>query len=423
MDIINVSKEKKKHSTDLIISTDRNSKMNRLRFVLAGGGTGGHIYPAIGIAQALQRYDTEIDIVFIGGQNRLEASLVPKQGFEFLPISVEGFPRKLTWKWFRVAIKACQGLIQSLKYLRSLKPNVVIGTGGYVSGPVLFAAWLLGIPIAIQEQNVSPGLTNRILARCAKAAFLALPQDTQHFPKDIAQVTGNPIRHGITQFPRTDETYKKYNLFKTNTTIFVMGGSQGAKAINEAMIDACPLIVQAELTANSRIESDNTDDNSDNSKIRLQIIHQTGDRDVDTVKKAYEKYKIPHLVQPFFDPVEEVYSIADLMICRAGGMTISEVTACSIPAIFIPLPAAIGNNQVQNAHSVANVGAAIVIEQEEITPEILVSQLFRILTNEDLYQQMKDANRKLGKPFASDRIAESVFKLAIQDKSENTKRK
>lgn len=383
--------------------------------MLAGGGTGGHIYPAIGIAQALQRNDSEIDIAFIGGRNRLEATLVPKEGFEFLPISVEGFPRKLTWKWLPVFCKVCQGVLQSFKYLRELRPNVVIGTGGYVSGPVLLAASLLGIPVAIQEQNVSPGLTNRILARRAKAAFLALPQETQHFPKEIVHVTGNPIRPGITQFVRKDETYKKYNLLKTHKTIFVMGGSQGARAVNEAMIEACPLIVQSDLGTNSQETSINTGSNANNSKINIQIVHQTGDRDVDLVRESYEKHRIRHFVQPFFDPVEEIYSIADLMICRAGGMTVSEVTACGIPAIFIPLPAAIGNNQVQNAEAVANAGAAVVIEQEEITPEKLVNQLMHIINDEILYQQMKDANRKLGRPFASDTIAESVIRFATED--------
>lgn len=412
---------KKQQSNDVKASANRNSKKNRIRFVLAGGGTGGHIYPAIGIAKALLRNDSEVEIIFIGSRNRLEASLVPKEGFEFLPISVEGFPRKLTWKWFPVIGKVCQGLLQSLKYLRELRPNVVIGTGGYVSGPVLFAASLLGIPLAIQEQNVSPGLTNRILGRRAKAAFLALPQKTQHFPKEIVEVTGNPIRPGIAQFVREDGTYKKYNLMKTHKTIFVMGGSQGAHAVNKAMIEACPLIVDAAYGPKPQDVNIRTDSNTNNynSKIDLQIVHQTGERDVDIVKESYEKHKIPHFVQPFFDSIEEIYSITDLMICRAGGMTVSEVTACGIPAIYIPLPAAIGNNQVQNAETVANAGAAVMIEEEEITPEKLVTQLMRIITDDDLFQQMKEANRNLGKPFASDKIAESVFRLATQEKHED----
>ena len=415
-----MSNEKRQQTNDGNTSANSNWKKKRLRFVLAGGGTGGHIYPAIGIAQALQRIDSELDIVFIGGRNRLEASLVPQHGFEFIPISVEGFPRRLTLKWIPVVGKVCKGILQSLKFLKELKPNVVIGTGGYVSGPVLFAASLLGIPIAIQEQNVTPGLTNRILARRAKAAFLALPQEKHHFPGEIVKVTGNPIRPGITKFPRIDDTYEKYHLSNTHKTIFVMGGSQGAHAINKAMIDTCPLIVQSLTDYRSQSECNNPESSSINSSTNLQIVHQTGDKDFETVKETYENHGITHLVQPFFDPVEEIYSIADLMICRAGGMTVSEVTACGIPTIFIPLPAAIGNNQVQNAETVANAGAAVVIEQDEITPEKILRQLVRILTENELYQQMKTASRNLGKPFASDVIAETVIKLANQHGNENS---
>ena len=386
------------------------SENNQKRFVLAGGGTGGHIYPAIGIAQALQRFNSEIDIVFIGGHDRLEATLVPQQGFRFLPISVEGFPRRLTWKWFPVIIKVCQGFGQSLKYLRQFKPDAVIGTGGYVSGPVLFAALMLGIPIAIQEQNVSPGLTNSILARFAKAAYLALPPDTQRFPNHIVEVTGNPIRLGITKYPRNTETYQKFSLCAKHKTVFVMGGSQGARAVNEVMIEASPIIAEFAASLSSEIESSVDLDNS--SEVHLQIVHQTGKTDAERVQAAYTKYGIPHHVQPFFDRVEEIYSIADVMICRAGGMTVSEVTACGIPAIFIPLPAAIGNNQVRNAETVANAGAAVVLKQEKLTPAVLAEELIRIITNEKISQQMKIASHNLGRPDASDSIAKSIFRLA-----------
>lgn len=382
------------------------------RFVLAGGGTGGHIYPAIGIAQALQRLNSQIDIVFIGGDDRLEATLIPQHGFHFLPITVEGFPRSLTWKWLPVIIKVCNGLLQSLKYLKQLKPDVVIGTGGYVSGPVLFAAWLLDIPIAIQEQNVSPGLTNSILARWAIAAYLALPQETQRFPEHIVQVTGNPIRPGITEFPRQEKTYKQYKLCQNTKTVFVMGGSQGSQVVNEAMINATPLIAEFNYKHKPDSNFEEIESKESSSLLSIQIIHQTGKTKGEEVKAAYEEHEIPHHVQPFFDNVEEIYSIADLMICRAGGMTVSEVTACGIPAIFIPLPAAVGNNQVDNAESVANAGAAIVLQQETLTPEMLVNNLYSIFSDEDIYLQMKSASRKLGHPLASQTIAESIYRLA-----------
>lgn len=405
-----MKKQKVPQKRQDVASDNTNREDNRKRFVLAGGGTGGHIYPAIGIAQALQRLNSEIDIVFMGGHDRLEATLVPQQGFRFYPISVEGFPRRLTWKWLPVIGKVCQGFGQSLQYLRQFKPDVVIGTGGYVSGPVLFAALMLGIPIAIQEQNVSPGLTNSILARFAKAAYLALPPDTQRFPNHIVEVTGNPIRLGITKYPHNTETYQKFGLCAKHKTVFVMGGSQGARAVNEVMIEVSPLI--AEFAASPISETESSVDLDNSSTERLQIIHQTGKTDAERVQAAYTKDGIPHHVQPFFDRVEEIYSIADVMICRAGGMTVSEVTACGIPAIFIPLPAAIGNNQVRNAETVANAGAAVVLEQEKLTPEALAEELIRIITNEKISQQMKVASQNLGRPYASDSIAKSIFRLA-----------
>lgn len=382
------------------------------KFVLAGGGTGGHIYPAIGIAQALQRINSDVELIFIGGNDRLEAKLIPQHGFQFLPITVEGFPRSLTWKWLPVIIKVCNGLLQSLKYLKKLRPDVVIGTGGYVSGPVLFAAWLLDIPIAIQEQNVSPGLTNSILARWAIAAYLALPQETQRFPEHIVQVTGNPIRPGITEYPREEITYRKYNLNPNRKTVFVMGGSQGSQAVNEAMINASPLIAKYTHKINPESDCKDVTVNDGTTTIPIQIIHQTGKANVEDVRTCYAENNIPHHVQPYFDNVEEIYSIADIMICRAGGMTVSEITACGIPAIFIPLPAAVGNNQVDNAQSVANAGAAIVLQQEKLKPESLAENLYQIFTDKDTYQQMKSASKNLGHPMASQTIAESVYRLA-----------
>lgn len=406
MILVNVENQNTQQKRQIVVNEDRNSKIHVKRFVFAGGGTGGHIYPAVGIAQALQRLNPEIDLVFIGGYDRLESTLVPQQGFHFLPITVEGFPRSLTLKWITVIMKVCQGVMQSLRYLRELRPDVVIGTGGYVSGPVLFAAWLMDIPIAIQEQNVSPGLTNSILSRWAKAAYLALPPNTRRFPEHIVQVTGNPIRPGITEYPRDDETYKKYNLSPYRKTVFVMGGSQGARAINEAMIDACPLIsIEHEMNKDRTIPVNNS------NSCKIQIVHQTGKSHVEEVRDAYDQHGIPHHVQPFFDTVEEIYSITDVMICRAGGMTVSEVTACGIPAIFIPLPAAIGNNQVINAESVANAGAAVVLEQDKFTPDVLVEQLFKILTQEETYQQMRAASLNLGRPHACDTIAKSLYEL------------
>ncbi len=365
--------------------------MKKRSIVISGGGTGGHIYPAIGIAQALKRLDPGIDIIFIGGENRLEAKLVPQHGFSFLPITVAGFPRRLTLQWGLVLWKAFRGVLHSLRHIKKLNPDVVVGTGGYVSGPVLFASVLRNIPIVIQEQNASVGLTNGILARWAKAAYLALAPAAAKFPADIVKVTGNPIRPAITAYERSEATYQKYGLRSGRKTVFVMGGSQGAHAINAALMDALPLLTQL--------------------RAHIQVVHQTGEADAAAVMAAYEAAALSHCVQPFFDTVEEVYSIADVMVCRAGGMTVSEVTACGIPAIFIPLPAQTGNNQVLNARTVADAGAAIVLEQGAFTIDELVKHLTRITMDEQVHQQMVTASRAIGSPNASDEIAKAILSL------------
>ncbi|RKU09166.1 undecaprenyldiphospho-muramoylpentapeptide beta-N-acetylglucosaminyltransferase [Candidatus Poribacteria bacterium] len=367
------------------------------RVVVAGGGTGGHIYPAIGIAQALQRMDTTVNIMFIGGADRLESTLVPQHGFRFLPISVAGFPRRLTLQWFPVIWKVLRGLTQSLRYMKELKPDVVVGTGGYVSGPVLLAALLRKIPIAIQEQNASAGLTNSVLARWAKAVYLAMEStregNTFRHTKHV-EVTGNPIRPAITAFPKREETYQKFGLSPDRKTIFVMGGSQGARAINEAIVAALPHLV--------------------GFADQIQIVHQTGGVEAEAVQTEYERIlsshkEFLHCVRPFFNAVEEVYSITNIMVCRAGGMTVAEITACGIPAIFIPLPSQTGNDQVLNAQSAAEKGAAIVLEQGKFTVDVLVETLINTLLNRSRYEQMVTASRALGKPHASDDIAKSIL--------------
>ena len=384
------------------------------KIVIAGGGTGGHIYPAIGIAQALQRLDASVDIAFIGGSDKLESTLVPQHGFRFLPISVAGFPRRLTLQWLPTIWKVFHGLIQSLRYMKALKPDVVIGTGGYVSGPVLLAGLLCKIPIAIQEQNASVGLTNGILARWADVAYLAMEsiRENNSFRRTTRiEITGNPIRPAISTFPRGEETYRKFGLHPERKTIFVMGGSQGAHAINETIVEALPHLIEY--------------------ADQIQIIHQTGAMEVEKVQDTYDRTLASHrtansmpiqdstagvggsgflyCVKPFFDTVEEIYSIADVMVCRAGGMTIAEVTACGIPAIFIPLPSQTGNNQVLNAHTVAEKGAAVVLEQGTFTVEALVEHLTNMTLDGNTHERMVTASRALGKPNASNDIAESIF--------------
>ena len=361
------------------------------RIIIAGGGTGGHIYPAIGIAKELQLLDPNIDIVFIGGATQLESKIVPQNGFQFLPISVVGFPRKLTLKWFSVMTKLFLGIVKSLQILAELQPNAVVGTGGYVSGPVLVAAWIHRIPSFLQEQNASPGITNRIAGTWVRMAYLALETAVSYFPSGAVMLTGNPIRRSISTVKRSLGNYGKFGLDPDLKTVFVMGGSQGATAINSLIIDAL-----------GYLECHNQN---------FQLIHQTGEQDLQVVMNKYDESSVKSLIKPYFDRIEEIYSIVDLMVCRSGGMTVSEITACGIPSIFIPLPSAVGNDQLANAKMIASKGAGIVLDQFKIDGKTLANYIINIVTDPARLDSMSKASHRLGNSEAGRIIAESIYDL------------
>ena len=361
------------------------------RIVFAAGGTGGHLFPAISIAEEIKKIDSAAEFLFVGTRGKIEERIVPEHGYPLRTIWISGVARSFHARNFLVPVKIIVSLMQSLSLIRNFHPHVVVGTGGYVTGPVLFAASLLGIPTVIQEQNVSPGLTNRLLARWAKMAYLAFEASAAHFPTDITKVTGNPIRRTIGSVERESATYEQFGLHPELKTIFVMGGSQGAQAINRMVVDALKDLEPFHQ--------------------QLQIIHQTGKADYKEVKEHYRSSPLKHVVQPYFDPIEVVYSLADLMVCRAGGMTISEITACGIPAIFIPLPTAAGDHQRLNAQAVADRGAGIVLGQATLTGAVLAEQVVQIITHPSTLQRMADASRQLGKPHAGEEIAKSIYAL------------
>ena len=335
--------------------------------VVSGGGTGGHIYPAISIAETLKQIVPELRIAFIGNVSGPEARLIPQCGFPFHPISVSGFPRYWTWQWGRVILKLATSLVQTFKLFQKLKPKIVIGTGGYVSGPVLLVARLKQIPIILQEQNAIPGLTNRI-------------------------ITGNPVRAEITDPPKkNDRLYHKYGLLPNLKTIFVMGGSQGATAINQMVMETM-----------KKISGSNTFD-------EFQIIHQTGQRDYEIVNDFYRNQ--PHisaLAKPYFNQIEEIYALADLLICRAGGSTLSEITAFGVPAVLVPRPSR-DRHQYYNAKVLSNAQAAIIQKQSKTDPKEFLETIRNLLSDDELLLQMKSNSLRIGKPNASQEIAQSIL--------------
>lgn len=374
--------------------------------VISGGGTGGHIYPAIAIAKALVNLEPkteETEVIFIGGQGRLEESIVPNYGFKFIPIPVEGFPRNLTWKWIKVGIKVPLGFLKAVSVLKRLNPNVVVGTGGYVSGPVLLAGLVLRKPTLIQEQNAAAGLTNRILSRWVDEVHLGFAEAAKQLKAKRISVTGNPVRAEIARIAQTDKHIARASAGVSNVseasasetgrlTIFVMGGSLGAHSINVAMCGALE-----ELSEFSH---------------KIQVVHQTGKVDYEEVKAAYQKFSFKAIVQAYFDKIEEIYKISDLMVCRSGGMTLAEITAGGLPAILIPFPFAIGDHQKLNAQAMVERGAAFMIDNSQLDGSSLAKAIKALITDEKKLKEMVAASRELGKPRAAEDIAKAILEMA-----------
>ena len=360
-----------------------------MRIVVSGGGTGGHIYPALAIAGEVLQLKPEAKIIFIGGKGHSESTIVPRFGFDFVPILVESFPRRLSVRWLKVAWKVPLGLVKSLLVLKSFSPRVVIGTGGYVCGPVLLGALLLNIPILIQEQNVMPGITNRIMGRWADEIRIPFPAAARFFPAGRTRVSGNPIRPEIVTASGGRE---KLGLEKDKLTISFIGGSQGASSINAAAVEGLKRLVKFAP--------------------HLQIIHQTGKLDSATVTRAHDELPFAAVVRPYFDAMEDVYAATDLIVCRSGAMTLAEVTARGLPAVLIPYPFAAGDHQTYNAQVLERNGAAVMIRDDQLTGERLADVLTPLIQDREKLSAMAKKSRSLGKPGAAREIARSVLSLA-----------
>lgn len=357
-----------------------------MRVLMAGGGTGGHIFPAVAIAERIKEIDPEAEILFLGSGERMESRIVPKLGFRFVPIRSAPLPRKPSIKAISSLVELARGFRGAVEVMKSFRPDVAVVTGGYVCAPVSVASGLLSVPLFIQEQNALPGLANRMAALWAEAVFLGFEEAAELLPRGKAVVTGNPIRK-LTRVGR-EEALSKLGLCPDLRTVFVMGGSQGAGSINEAVIGAL-----------NRLR-----------ELKAQIIHQTGARDLERVQEAYKLAGIKAVVEPFFEDMGLIYSAADLMISRAGGMTIAEMTSFGLPAILIPFPHAAGDHQRLNALSLQRAGAAILIPEDELYPSKLAEALESILSDEEKLSRMREASLRLGRPGAAAEIVEIILR-------------
>ncbi len=357
-----------------------------MRIVIVGGGTGGHLYPGIAVAQELKRWDPRARIMFIGSRGGLEHAIVAREGYRHFEITASGLVRR-QWRQRLTAIRhLLRGFSEALRVLRRVQPQVILGLGSYVSGAVMLAAGVLGIPRLIHEQNVIPGLTNRLLSHIVNRVAVSFEESVAHFPKGKAVVTGNPVRPAICQIRgRTHEPNGCFHLL-------VFGGSQGAHHLNMAMLEALPQLVDVQEG--------------------LWIMHQTGTSDFATVQKAYADRGYPGVVHAYIEDMATAYGTADLVICRAGATTIAELTVTGTAAVVVPFPYATSDHQEHNARALAAVGAAEVIQDQALSGSLLAERIRYYLSHPQDVADMAARCLALGKPDAATRVAHLCLELS-----------
>jgi UDP-N-acetylglucosamine--N-acetylmuramyl-(pentapeptide) pyrophosphoryl-undecaprenol N-acetylglucosamine transferase len=355
-----------------------------MRILIAGGGTGGHVIPALAIARELKsRYGAEV--LFVGTARGIENRLVPQAGFGLMRVKVGALKNVGLVTRLRTLIDLPLAIRDARKIIKVFLPDVVVGVGGYASGPAMAAALMRGLPTLAFEPNVVPGFANKVVGRWVSAAAVHFEETTKFFRN--AQVVGVPVRQEFFNVPPSGEGRLP--------TLLVFGGSQGAHAINQAVTGAVPQVLR-------QIPG-------------LRIIHQTGERDYNEVRAAYQRAGIAAEVSPFIDNMPQAFAQADLLVCRSGASTVAEITAAGKPAIFVPFPQAADDHQRRNAEAIVQGGGAVLIQQSELTPDRLAQTLVEYLHEPLRLQQMGERARALSHVDAAGRVAGMVAELVRKD--------
>ncbi|WP_368294023.1 undecaprenyldiphospho-muramoylpentapeptide beta-N-acetylglucosaminyltransferase [Dehalobacter sp. TBBPA1] len=367
-----------------------------MRVIVTGGGTGGHIYPAMAIAKALQERLNDIRILYVGTRSGMEAKLAPENGLEFRGISGQGMPRQLSTEVLKAAGTNVKALWETKRILKEFDPDLVVGTGGYVSGPVVLTAAFFGIPTVLHEQNAFPGKTNKILARMVKRILLTFPESEKYFGvKDKVKVVGLPVREEIGKIDRKDGA-KAFDFDPGKKTILVTGGSRGALSINQALIGLLPKLAPYP---------------------DVQLIWATGTATHDTILKELETRNIDWQrkqwkVLAYVEHIPEALACSDLCICRAGASTLAELSAAGKAGILVPYPYAAENHQEYNARAFENKGAACVILDKELNTEILWDNVQKVLLNPFKLEEMAARAKEVFAPGALDCIINLCLQTA-----------
>ena len=352
-----------------------------MKLIIAGGGTGGHLFPGIAVAEEFLSRSPANEVLFVGTERGIESRAVPAAGYRLEKISAAGIRGKGTLSQIKGAAMMIYGYSQSRKILKSFRPDLVLGVGGYASLPMVLAARGMKIPRFIHEQNAIPGQTNRLLARFASKVFITLEESARYFPSATTMLTGNPLRRQILDIVESAEPGDARNEVSEAAAfhLFIFGGSQGAHAINSAIVEALPLLKK--------------------NRSNIMITHQTGEKEYAEVAAAYRAAGVEANVTPFISDMASEYAKADLIICRAGATTIAETTACGKTCLFIPFPHAVDDHQRRNAEALLKKDACFMMLEQELTAGALAGAISTLAEDPDLVR----------------RTGESAFSLARLD--------
>ena len=364
-----------------------------MRVLLSGGGTGGHVYPAIAIANRIKEQYPDAEIIFVGTEKGIESEIVPKYGYELKTVTVQGFKRKIDFDNVKRVFKLFKGLEQSRKVVKKFKPDVVIGTGGYVSGPVLFNAAMSKVPTVIHEQNSFPGVTNKILSKVVTRVLTSFEDSHERFPegsRDKLVLTGNPVRKEIL-VARKNIARKNLGISEDKKMVLCYGGSGGSEEINDAM----------KVVIENMVKED------------IAFIFATGKYYYEEFTKSMEYLNLKPYQQvvPYLEDMANALAASDLVIGSAGAISLAEITALGKPSIIIPKAYTAENHQEYNAKSIESKGAGIAILEKDLTPKTLNETVFRLLGDRELLIDMENASKEIGKPEAIDLICDEIIKI------------
>ncbi|MGB0522819.1 MAG: undecaprenyldiphospho-muramoylpentapeptide beta-N-acetylglucosaminyltransferase [Flammeovirgaceae bacterium] len=364
--------------------------MSTLKVIISGGGTGGHIYPAIAIADALKEIDSSIDILFVGAEGKMEMEKVPKAGYKIIGLWISGLQRKLTLRNLSFPFKLIHSWFKARQIIREFKPHVVVGVGGYASGPMMQAAAAKGIPTLIQEQNGYAGLTNKMLADKVKKVCVAYHDMDKYFPKEKILFTGNPVRKDIQDLAAIRlAAYAHFTLASDKKTLLILGGSLGARTINDSLKNGVEKVLAA----------------------GYQVIWQTGKFYFDEMTAAFKGKENDRLImKAFITRMDYAYACADVVISRAGALSISELCLAEKPSILVPSPNVAEDHQTKNAMALVKENAAILVKDKE-AQACLMDEAIQLLENEEKQAALASQIKQLAKPNAAMDIANEVMRL------------